>query len=60
VSAADLKVLVSGKPTGIKKCTSKSGKRFTVVFVLERDGKLAFRFPEKKPNDRLKAGAGKE
>jgi DNA topoisomerase-3 len=48
VSTADLKLLVSGRPTGIKKCTSKNGKRFTALFVLEKDGKLAFRFPEKK------------
>jgi DNA topoisomerase-3 len=48
VSIADIKLLVSGKPTGIKKCTSKNGKRFPAAFVLEKDGKLAFRFPEEK------------
>jgi hypothetical protein len=43
----DVRLLISGKPTSIKKCTSKNGTRFTAVFVLEKDGKLAFRFPEK-------------
>jgi DNA topoisomerase-3 len=60
VSAADVKTLVSGKPTGIKKCASKNGKRFTAVFMLNRDGKLALRFPEDKPHHPPKAGAGKE
>jgi DNA topoisomerase-3 len=60
VSAADLKLLVSGKLTEIKKCISKNGKRFTAVFVLEQDGKLAFRFPENKPQYPAKAKAGKE
>jgi DNA topoisomerase-3 len=56
----DVKVLVSGKPTGIKKCASKNGKRFTAVFILEKVGKVAFRFPEKTPRHPRKAGAGKE
>jgi DNA topoisomerase-3 len=60
VSTADLKLLVSGKPTRIKKCTSRSGKRFTAILVLEKDGKLCLRFPEKKPNNQPKAKAGKE
>jgi DNA topoisomerase-3 len=60
ISLEDVKLLVSGKPTGIKKCMSKNGKRFTAFFVLERDGKLAFRFPEKNPRHPLKARAGKE
>jgi DNA topoisomerase-3 len=60
VSTADLKLLVSGKPTGIKKCASKSGKRFTAVFIMNRDGKLEFRFPAHKPQRPAKAGAGKE
>jgi DNA topoisomerase-3 len=60
VSLEDVKLLVSGKPTGIKKCTSKNGKRFTAVFVLEHDGKLTFRFPEKNLRHPPKAGAGKE
>jgi DNA topoisomerase-3 len=60
VSIADLKLLVSGKPTGLKKCTSKNGKRFTAVFVLEQDGKLGLRFPEHKPQHPAKAKAGKE
>jgi DNA topoisomerase-3 len=49
LSLEDIQLLISGKPTGIKKCTSKNGKRFPAIFVLEQDGKLAFRFPEKKP-----------
>jgi DNA topoisomerase-3 len=49
VSLADVRLLISGKPTGIKKYTSKKGKRFTIAFVLEKDGKLAFRSPERKP-----------
>jgi DNA topoisomerase-3 len=60
VPAADVKLLVSGKPTGIKKCASKSGKRFTALFVLNRDGKPALRFPENKSHHPPKAGAGKE
>jgi DNA topoisomerase-3 len=60
VSLEDIKLLVSGKPTGIKKCTSKNGKRFTAFFVLEKDGKLAFRFPEKNPWHPSKTRAGKE
>jgi DNA topoisomerase-3 len=60
VSTADIKLLVSGKPTGVKKCMSKTGKRFPAVFILERDGKLAFRFPEDKPRHQPKARAGKE
>jgi DNA topoisomerase-3 len=60
VSASDVKLLVSGKPTGIKKCTSKNGKRFTAVFVLEQDGKLSLRFLENKPQHPAKAKAGKE
>jgi DNA topoisomerase-3 len=49
LSLEDIQLLLSGKPTGIKKCTSKSGKRFTAAFVLEKDGRPAFRFPEKTP-----------
>jgi DNA topoisomerase-3 len=60
VSSADVKLLVSGKPTGVKKCASKNGKRFSSVFVLEQDGKLAFRFPEDKPRRPLKTKSGKE
>jgi DNA topoisomerase-3 len=60
MSVNDVKVLVSGKSTGIKKCTSKNGKRFTAVFSMNRDGKLDLRFPESKPQRPAKAGAGKE
>jgi DNA topoisomerase-3 len=60
VSSADVKLLVSGKPTGVKKCASKNGKRFSSLFVLEQDGKLAFRFPEDKPRHSPKARAEKE
>jgi DNA topoisomerase-3 len=60
VSLEDVKMLVSGKPTGIKKCTSKNGKRFKAVFVLEKDGKLAFRFPEKTSPYPPKARTGKD
>jgi DNA topoisomerase-3 len=60
VSLEDMRLLISGKPTGIKKCMSKNGKRFPAVFVLEKDGKLAFRFPEKTPPRPPKARAGKE
>jgi DNA topoisomerase-3 len=60
VSTADLKLLVSGKPTGLKKCTSKSGKRFAAVFMMNRDGKLDLRFPEHKPRHPAKAGVGNE
>jgi DNA topoisomerase-3 len=60
ISVNDVKVLVSGKPTGLKKCTSKSGKRFTAVFIMNRDGKLDLRFPVNKPQHPVKAGAGKE
>jgi DNA topoisomerase-3 len=60
MSVNDVKVLVSGKPTGLKKCTSKSGKRFTAVFSMNRDGKLELHFPEHKPQRPAKAGAGKE
>jgi DNA topoisomerase-3 len=59
VSTADIKLLVSGRHTGIKKCMSKTGKRFPAVFILEKDGKLAFRFPEDKPRRPPKARAGK-
>jgi DNA topoisomerase-3 len=59
VSTIDIKLLVSGKPTGIKKCMSKTGKRFPAIFILEQDGKLAFRFPEDKPRHQPKARAGK-
>jgi DNA topoisomerase-3 len=60
VSTADLKLLVSGKPTGIKKCASKNGKRFTAVFIMNQDGNLDLRFPESKPQHPVKAGTGKE
>jgi DNA topoisomerase-3 len=60
VSLEDLRLLISGKPTKIKKCMSKNGKRFPAVFVLEKDGKLAFRFPEKTPPRPPEAKAGKE
>jgi DNA topoisomerase-3 len=60
VSTADLKLLVSGKPTRIKKCASKSGKRFTAVFIMNRDGKLELRFSENKPRHPVKAGTGKK
>ncbi|MDR1429300.1 MAG: topoisomerase C-terminal repeat-containing protein, partial [Spirochaetaceae bacterium] len=60
ISLEDVKLLVSGKPTGIKKCTSKNGKRFIAFFVLEQDGKLAFRFPEQNLRHPSKARAGKE
>jgi DNA topoisomerase-3 len=56
LSLGDVRLLISGKPTGIKKCTSKNGKRFPALFVLEKDGKLAFRFPEKAPWRPPKAG----
>jgi DNA topoisomerase-3 len=60
VSAFDIKLLVSGKPTGIKKCTSKSGKRFTAVFIMNQDGKLELRFPKGKTQHPPKARVGKE
>jgi hypothetical protein len=52
--------MVYGKPKGIKKCASKSGKRFTAVFSMNQDGKLELRFPENKPQHPVKAVAGKE
>jgi DNA topoisomerase-3 len=60
VSLEDIQLLVSGKPTSIKKCTSKNGKQFTAVFILEKDGKLAFRFPEKNLRHPPKTRTGKE
>jgi DNA topoisomerase-3 len=60
LSLGDIHLLLSGKPTGVKKCTAKSGKRFTAVFVLEKDGKIAFHFPEKTLRHPPKARAGKE
>jgi DNA topoisomerase-3 len=60
VSANDLKLLVARKPTGVKQCVSKNGKRFAAVFVLEQDGKLVLRFPENKPRQQAKVKAGKE
>jgi DNA topoisomerase-3 len=60
VSANDIKLLASGKPTGVKQCVSKSGKRFAAVFVLEQDGKLGLRFPGNKPRQQAKVKAGKE
>jgi DNA topoisomerase-3 len=60
LSLEDIQLLLSGKPTGIKKCTSKNGKRFTAVFVLQKDGTVAFRFPEKTPPRPPKGKAGKE
>jgi DNA topoisomerase-3 len=60
VSASDIKLLVSGKPTGIKKCTSKSGKQFTAVFIMNQDGKLELRFPKGKTQHPPKARVGKE
>jgi DNA topoisomerase-3 len=56
ISLEDIQLLISGRPTGIKKCTSKNGKRFPAVFVLEKDGKPVFRFPEKAPLRPPKAG----
>jgi DNA topoisomerase-3 len=60
LSLEDIQLLISGKPTSIKKCMSKNGKRFPAVFVLEKDGKLAFRFPAKKTPRPSKARVGKE
>jgi DNA topoisomerase-3 len=60
VSAADLKLLVSGKSTGIKKCTAKNGNRFSAAFALNRDGKVELRFPEGTSRHPAKAKAGKE
>jgi DNA topoisomerase-3 len=60
VSLEDMRLLAAGKPTGIKKCVSKNGKRFKAVFILERDGKLAFRFPEKTSPYPPKTRTGKD
>jgi DNA topoisomerase-3 len=60
LSLEDIQLLISGKPTGVKKCTSKNGKRFPAIFVLEKDGRLAFRVPEKKPQRPPKGKAREE
>jgi DNA topoisomerase-3 len=49
VSPADIKLLLSGKPTPVKKLAAKSGKLFSAALVLNKEGKVIFRFPEKKP-----------
>jgi DNA topoisomerase-3 len=48
VSPEDARLLLSGKPTRLKKCKSKAGKEFSASFVLKNDGKLEFRFQERK------------
>jgi DNA topoisomerase-3 len=48
VTAEDAKLLLSGKQTKEKKCRSKEGKTFSASFALGKDGKLEFRFAERK------------
>jgi DNA topoisomerase-3 len=48
VTHADLQALLDGKQTKVKKCVSpNTGKEFNAKFVLV-DGKVEFRFEEKK------------
>ncbi|GMO61636.1 MAG: DNA topoisomerase 3 [Treponemataceae bacterium] len=43
----DAKLLLSGKPTKLKKCVSKAGKEFQAFFVIE-NGKVQIKFEDKK------------
>jgi DNA topoisomerase-3 len=47
VSAADVRSLLSGKPTKPKKCAGKAGKEFQAAFSLA-NGKIELRFQDKK------------
>jgi DNA topoisomerase-3 len=60
VSPSDIKLLVSGKPAPVRKCAAKSGKLFSAALVLDKEGKVIFRFPEKKPYRPSAAKTGKE
>jgi DNA topoisomerase-3 len=44
ISAEDITLLLSLKPTGMKNCISKSGKKFKAAFYMDRDGKISFQF----------------
>jgi DNA topoisomerase-3 len=44
LSAGDISLLLSLKPTGMKNCISKSGKKFKAAFRMDRDGKITFQF----------------
>jgi DNA topoisomerase-3 len=59
VSPADIKLLVSGKPAAVRKCAGKNGKLFSAAMVLDKEGKVIFRFPEKKPYRPSAAKTGK-
>jgi DNA topoisomerase-3 len=48
VTAEDAKLLLSGKQTKVKKCRNKDGKAFSASFALGADGKIQFRFAERK------------
>ena len=47
ITPSDIKTLLSGKKTGIKKCTGKTGNKFEVFFQLT-NGEVKFFFPEHK------------
>jgi DNA topoisomerase-3 len=47
IGIADVKLLLAGKPTKLKKCTSKAGKEFNAFFVVE-NGKVEMKFEDRK------------
>jgi DNA topoisomerase-3 len=48
VSAEEARILLLGKATGIKNCTTKAGKKLKAAFKMEKDGKIKLLFPEDK------------
>jgi hypothetical protein len=56
VSLEDMRLLVAGKHTRIKKRTSKNGKRFKDVFILEKEGNWPSGFRRKRLCTRRKPG----
>jgi DNA topoisomerase-3 len=47
ITMADAKILLEGKPVSSRKFTSKAGKKFTASLVMNKQGKLEFRFMDK-------------
>jgi DNA topoisomerase-3 len=60
VTAEDARLLLAGRTTGIKNCTSKAGKKFKAAFKLEKDGAVRFIFQEGKPKKTFNGFSGEK
>jgi len=48
ITSSEIKTLLDGKKTKIKKCEGKSGKAFNASFILSKEGKIEFVFENSK------------